>query len=194
MTIEQLARSFNGSTFEKNCVNIKTQLSDMRRTPGTKKWANGEKYNNQAFITESVRKADGTYYQRVLETASGAETSTSKSDSYFTQLPIPKGNLTPQVSTTEVIQIQRDELVRNWVLQQANGKCELCKNPSPFNRADGLAYLEVHHVLQLADNGSDTPTNTVALCPNCHRELHYGENAKTLINRLYERVNRLVRE
>jgi hypothetical protein len=37
-------------------------------------------------------------------------------------------------------------------------------------------------------------TNTVALCPNCHRELHFGENARGLVSRLYARIARLVRE
>lgn len=80
------------------------------------------------------------------------------------------------------------------MLQQANGQCENCELPAPFNGADGLPYLEVHHVRQLADNGTDTVTNAVALCPNCHRELHYGENAQTLVALLHERVGRLVRE
>ncbi|MBE7567833.1 hypothetical protein [Acidithiobacillus sp. HP-11] len=34
----------------------------------------------------------------------------------------------------------------------------------------------MHRVRQLADNGSDTVTNAVALCPNCDREVHYVEN------------------
>ena len=60
--------------------------------------------------------------------------------------------------------------------------------------SDGLPFLEVHHLRQLADRGSDTVSNAVALCPNCHREAHYGEKSKALIARLYERVARLVRE
>ncbi len=42
-----------------------------------------------------------------------------------------------------------------------------------FEREDG-SPLEVHHVIRLADGGSDTINNSVALCPNCHRELHFG--------------------
>lgn len=106
----------------------------------------------------------------------------------------PIGNRNPEVSSSKVTQFQRDTTVKAWVLQQANGKCENCEQTAPFKSTNGLPYLEVHHVRQLADKGTDTVTNTVALCPNCHRELHYGENSQVLVTRLYERVNRLTRE
>jgi len=109
-------------------------------------------------------------------------------------LPEPTGNSSPKTTNSEVTQFHRDATVKAWVLQKANGKCESCDRPAPFTGTDGLPYLEVHHVRQLADNGSDTVANAVALCPNCHRELHYGENSQALIVRLYERVGRLVRE
>lgn len=106
----------------------------------------------------------------------------------------PQGNRRPTTTTSAITQYQRDAAVKAWVLQQAHGKCESCGQAAPFNGSDGLPFLEVHHIRQLADNGSDTVTNVVALCPNCHREAHYGENSRTMVSQLYERVNRLVRE
>jgi 5-methylcytosine-specific restriction endonuclease McrA len=44
-----------------------------------------------------------------------------------------------------------------------------------FNRQDGRPYLEVHHVVPLSEGGDDTLENAAALCPSCHRELHYGK-------------------
>lgn len=62
------------------------------------------------------------------------------------------------------------------VLFQAQGHCQRCAKPAPFKRAsDGTAYLEVHHRVPLAVGGEDTVANAIALCPNCHRELHYGK-------------------
>jgi 5-methylcytosine-specific restriction protein A len=110
------------------------------------------------------------------------------------KLSKPEGNRRPAATSSAITQYQRDATVKAWVLQQANGKCESCGQPAPFNGADGQPFLEVHHVRQLADNGTDTVTNAVALCPNCHREMHYGENSRALVLRLYERVTRLVRE
>lgn len=61
------------------------------------------------------------------------------------------------------------------VLKRANGVCEACSIPAPFMRKkDKTPYLEVHHRIQLAKDGEDTVENAEALCPNCHRERHYG--------------------
>jgi len=60
-------------------------------------------------------------------------------------------------------------------LLRAGGVCEDCKQTAPFDRAsDGTPYLEVHHVQSLANNGEDTLSNVLAICPNCHRKRHYG--------------------
>jgi hypothetical protein len=62
------------------------------------------------------------------------------------------------------------------VISRANGICELCQIPAPFIRAsDGSPYLEVHHWTPLAEDGLDTIENAAALCPNCHKQAHFGE-------------------
>ncbi|MGF6777820.1 HNH endonuclease [Paraburkholderia sp. GAS334] len=61
------------------------------------------------------------------------------------------------------------------VLERAKGVCEQCAKPAPFiRRSDHTPFLEVHHRVRLADGGSDSIENAIALCPNCHRELHFG--------------------
>jgi len=61
------------------------------------------------------------------------------------------------------------------ILDRANGICENCRNNAPFSRrADGTPYLEVHHKIFLSEGGKDTVENAEALCPNCHREKHFG--------------------
>ena len=61
------------------------------------------------------------------------------------------------------------------VLYRANGICENCCQPAPFvRRTDSSPYLEVHHRTPLAENGDDTLENAIALCPNCHRQAHFG--------------------
>jgi 5-methylcytosine-specific restriction endonuclease McrA len=62
------------------------------------------------------------------------------------------------------------------VLDRANGICEQCGSKAPFLRAkNGLPYLEVHHKVALALGGDDTVANATALCPNCHRQNHFGK-------------------
>ncbi len=74
----------------------------------------------------------------------------------------------------------REEYDRNSdviaeVLDRANGYCESCNEKAPFNRLrDNRPYLEVHHIVRLADGGDDSVQNAEALCPNCHRKKHYG--------------------
>ncbi|WP_328319167.1 HNH endonuclease signature motif containing protein [Pseudomonas fulva] len=106
----------------------------------------------------------------------------------------PRGSLVPQADMTTVTVYRRDPLVKAWVLRQAAGKCECCQAPAPFHGADGLPFLEVHHVIKLAERGADTISNAVAVCPNCHRELHYGDRSKELVEALYVNVERLQRE
>ncbi|WP_244101480.1 HNH endonuclease [Burkholderia ambifaria] len=59
------------------------------------------------------------------------------------------------------------------MLVQAAGVCQGCGREAPVRRPDGTAYLEVHHLTPLAQGGTDTVANAIALCPS-HRERHYG--------------------
>lgn len=104
----------------------------------------------------------------------------------------PAGSKKPGATTTTITQYARDPAVKAWVLAEAKGICECCMLPAPFETSDG-PFLEVHHVRQLADRGPDTIENAIAICPNCHRRLHYGIDAYELIGQLYQRVLRLVR-
>lgn len=98
---------------------------------------------------------------------------------------IPRGKVTPKKNLNASGEgYERDQRVRDWVLTQANGICEYCEEPAPFFTAEGKPFLEGHHVVPLEQGGADTVQNMVALCPNCHREFHYGacieENMKLI--------------
>ena len=108
---------------------------------------------------------------------------------------VPTGNLKPRrkINATHMI-YERDSKVKAWVLQNANGKCECCEQKGPFIALNGMPYLEVHHLKTLASGGSDTTQNTVALCPNCHKEFHYGINKEKILDKIYKNKKRLKRE
>lgn len=93
----------------------------------------------------------------------------------------PIGNPKPHITEATVNVYTRDPEVKAWALYKANGKCECCGKPAPFKLPNGRLYLEVHHLIQLADGGADTINNCIAICPNCHRELHYGANRDKLV-------------
>lgn len=106
----------------------------------------------------------------------------------------PAGVAKPTVVVTTVQQYSRDSAVVDWVLSRAKGICECCKQPAPFAGKDGTPFLEVHHVRQLADEGSDRLSNAVAVCPNCHRRLHCGIDADDVREKVYRNVSELRRE
>ena len=103
----------------------------------------------------------------------------------------PTGSKNPSVKRCEVSLIARDPDVKAWVLINAKGVCESCNSKAPFVSTAGIPYLEVHHVKRLADSGPDTPDNAVAVCPNCHKALHYSESREMIIESLYGRISRL---
>ena len=96
----------------------------------------------------------------------------------------PLGVLKPEKVSTTVWRFARAPVVQERVLRKANGRCQCCRRPAPFVGDDGHPFLEVHHLKQLAHGGPDTVENAVAVCPNCHRELHHGKGRKGLTARL----------
>jgi 5-methylcytosine-specific restriction protein A len=102
----------------------------------------------------------------------------------------PKGIERPEQTQSSGKSYVRDPEVRAWVRQQAEGKCEGCGEPAPFEK-DGRPFLEVHHVKHLAQEGSDRTSNAVALCPNCHRRCHHSSDRDEFTASLFQKVERL---
>ena len=68
----------------------------------------------------------------------------------------------------------RSDVVAEYARARAQGRCERCDRSAPFVTPSGEPYLEVHHILRLADDGPDDIFHVAAICPNCHREAHHG--------------------
>ncbi len=108
-------------------------------------------------------------------------------------LYVPKGIKNPVWTESTRKVYFRDPELRGWVRQQANGKCEGCGEPAPFKK-DGEPFLEVHHVKHMSQEGSDRPSNVVALCPNCHQRCHHSDDSAQFTAWLYDKVGRLEEE
>ncbi len=93
------------------------------------------------------------------------------------------GTDTPDHSLSEEWSYARDKKVRDAVLRRAKGKCELCGQLG-FMKRRGGRYLESHHVIFLANEGADRLTNVIALCPNDHREAHFGKRSAAIENEM----------
>lgn len=81
----------------------------------------------------------------------------------------------PKKILRQTVTFVRNAYVIAGALVRANGACEMpkCKT-SLFSKDDGTPFLEVHHVIPLSEGGDDALANAAALCPMCHRELHFG--------------------
>lgn len=106
----------------------------------------------------------------------------------FSIQSIPVGEAKKKESNTSVY--ERSPQVRSYILKRAGGSCEWCGQDG-FKTLSGSVYLETHHIQPLSENGSDTVENVVALCPNHHREAHFGVNAIHFRKELADRVEKL---
>lgn len=83
----------------------------------------------------------------------------------------------------------RNPLHRARALERAHGRCVYCGGGG-ITMADGRVFLETHHIIPLGIGGPDAEHNVVALCPNHHREAHFGARAQEILEVLLMR-NRL---
>lgn len=103
----------------------------------------------------------------------------------------PIGKTKPEKKETTVTSHVRDPAVKAYVLQRANGRCELCGSDAPFLTMDEMPYLEVHHITPLSQRGADVPENAAALCPTCHRRCHYAKDRTKAAGALKKRIDTL---
>lgn len=89
------------------------------------------------------------------------------------------------ISTNEKIQgfyeqWKRNQKVRYDAIEKANFSCEISNSHESFLTDEGIRYMEGHHLIPLKvqstySNSLDIVDNIICLCPNCHREIHYGK-------------------
>ena len=184
------------SAFERRMMNISYVLMLMGKAwvPGLRPLKNvGSK--NATIIESIVNEIDmfmlAPRAQKAIQVNKARESILRGKRSK--DIPLGKKGPVATIQSSTTI-FARDPHVKAWVLERAKGRCEGCEKHAPFTGADGYPYLEVHHVRHLADRGSDTISNAVALCPNCHRRLHYSSDAQEYRERLFGKVQDLNRE
>lgn len=101
----------------------------------------------------------------------------------------PPSEIPPQ--ERKVLVRERSQAVKIYVRKRAAGKCECCEAPAPFETPAGHPYLEPHHISRLADGGPDHPAFVAAVCPTCHKHIHYGKGGSELNQRLGKKIRAL---
>ncbi|PZR13188.1 MAG: hypothetical protein DI536_12925 [Archangium gephyra] len=104
----------------------------------------------------------------------------------------PAGQTKPRRTTRSGVVTERCPLVKAHVLTRSEGRCEACAKDAPFHSDDGQPYLEVHHLVPLAEEGPDVVSNAVAVCPNCHRFLHHAKGRELATSELLTRFGSFV--
>jgi len=104
--------------------------------------------------------------------------------------PVPKP--VPQIIQTQAgLSYARDRRVAINAMARANHHCEInSDHPSFIRRGTDVMYVEPHHLIPMSaqvefNHSLDVEANIVALCSNCHNEIHYGKNTKKIIEDLY---------
>ena len=75
----------------------------------------------------------------------------------------------------------RNPSVISNVLEESNYTCFFSENHKTFPSINRPNYVEGHHIIPVALNDSfseelDCEDNVIALCPNCHKAMHYAKN------------------
>lgn len=87
---------------------------------------------------------------------------------------------------------RRSEALKVLVRRRAAGRCEGCGREAPFLDRQGRPYLEPHHTTRVADGGPDVPEHVIALCPDCHRRVHSGQDGATFNDSLRAKLAAIV--
>lgn len=96
---------------------------------------------------------------------------------------------TREQATSTSSRYYRSSIIREFARARADGTCECCEEPAPFDDKDGQPYLEVHHTEELSEGGSDSIDNVAAICPTCHTRIHYGEDGDRVNDQLEQTLD-----
>lgn len=123
------------------------------------------------------------------ETADSKDEDNGPSLAELRKIAEQDGSETTTTTTTTTTQYDRSAAVKAYARERADGVCESCGKDAPFTSRTGEPYLEVHHVFEVSDEGPDKPNAVIALCPTCHRRVHYGEDGNKYNYQLINTLN-----
>lgn len=157
----------------------------------------GGKRNTVPFFTnrnfEICRISKGTYIPEEVEDLNLKEQMNLIDDAdlkeqYNTPIERPAAK-----TETHRQSYERNPKISKIALKNSGYKCEINpKHITFYRKSDGKPYVEPHHIIPMAKQDDfnyslDIPQNIVSLCSNCHNEVHYGINGKSLIEKIYEK-------
>ncbi len=80
----------------------------------------------------------------------------------------------------KLIKVVERGKIANEIKKYLGYKCQICEalgiNPYTFKKKNGDYYVETHHVIPVSDTEKSklSVENLICVCPNHHRQIHYG--------------------
>ena len=148
------------------------------------------------YIDSTIKKINSKADEELIDDIIN-NTSPTEIPSKFDYSGQPKQRAEP-VFVGEHKTYPRDRKVAINALVKANFNCEYDNTHMSFiSKSTNKRYLEPHHLIPLAysdqfENSLDIEENIVALCSNCHNEIHYGINSKDIITALFQKRKSLL--
>ena len=137
-------------------------------------WQNSiRKISQKAF--DEIMEAAECDYTNILTAMSNVEGEENDLKA-LTMMNDKYRNLVPEQRSMFVnAHLDRGSSIVRAVKNLLGAKCQICGYEG-FEKLDGNKYIEAHHLSQLAllSPGSLCTDNIILVCPNCHREIHYG--------------------
>lgn len=149
------------------------EYADWQKKDGRIVYKNRDKGNNsKECIIEMLRKLERLIGKDLRE-------------SIRKQIPIGEHEI-----YREILEFRRDPALAKNAIKNAKYKCEIDPKHTSFIAKNGKNYMEGHHLIPISKQGNFSKSlnqakNIVCLCPNCHKEIHLGNNRLELVKTLW---------
>jgi len=89
----------------------------------------------------------------------------------------------PEFKMAITKQFNRPSALKKALVNKMGADCKICKKQG-FKMKNGSEYCELHHMIEINSQAPKTlqSWNTLILCPNCHRQMHYGDVSTKFLN------------
>lgn len=173
----------NGNYFPVNCRQIDKYLAFYHSSPSERK-------RKTTIYKDGLREA--SYMTRIFFEIEKEQALTRSEGSGLDDIDsVPLGTIAPDRTSFTISIVKRDPEVRKYIIERAKGCCEFC-GAQGFLMPNGKRYLESHHIIFLASDGTDTVENVIALCAEHHRQAHFGANANELEKEFLKKIQNRV--
>lgn len=110
-----------------------------------------------------------------LKTESEKEEDLVNEDTSPSLETIDNAKVHPEVKAKILKIRQRNPQIVENLKKLYRGECQISKDQYTFRKANGVLYSEIHHLIALGENGSDSYANAIVVSPLIHRMLHYAK-------------------